>query len=466
MKDGDVDQAALGRPDADSTDAGSPIAGRTARKPRAAVLVLHGIGQQARFETLASFAAGLAEVAQADEVTRTPLLIDDRLDSAVTVSLPDLDVDLLEYYYQPLMQRKVALPDVTRWLVETGFHIRRLYRDYDFRSDDPKGARSAKPQANGDFLKIHYMLYQQGNRIAVGLLWGLAWLLDRLEHMRDVPLTFLLRAPLRGLVGRFVDPVLKERAGDLILYTAVDPKLALSSLRDEVLKGCVDRLEGLIRCEGDEDGEPRYAKVFVAGHSLGSVVAYDAVSRLAMRTDHARATGSGSSRVLKPEEASRLGGLVTFGSPLDKVALMFWPRWEGKEGDGAKLGRWQRRQTEYRQGLLAHFHGIRGLSDALRLPKAVRQPLTGSFADLPWLNVHHPDDLVAGHLDAFQGVENVQLRQAVTATFAAKRTAEAHAIYWADRTIYAWLLDRFRELPSGAASRTPGERGLTASSLA
>ncbi|WP_209428440.1 hypothetical protein [Pararhodobacter sp. SW119] len=412
------------------------------REFRVAVLVLHGVGQQDRFETLASFAAGLAEAAGVEEVTRTPLLIDDKLESALTVDLPGVKVDLIEYYYQPLMQRKVGLSDVTRWLVETGFHIRRLYREYDFKSADPQGARAARPPPNGDFLKLHYMLYQQGNRIAVWFLWSLAWLIDLLEHWRDIPLTPLVRVPLRYFLGRFIDPVLKEVAGDLILYTAFDPKLSLSSVRDEVLKGCIERLETIIRCE--KEGEPRYRQVFVVGHSLGSVVAYDAVSRIAMRTDYERVTGLKSAPVLTTEEVARLGGLVTFGSPLDKIALMFWPRFEEPaSNDASNFIEWQKRRTAYRQGLLAHFHGIRGLSEALRLPASVRQPPTGSFADLPWLNVHHPDDLIAGHLDAFAGVENLQLDQKIEATFAATRTAEAHGIYWSDPAIYNWLRSRF-----------------------
>jgi hypothetical protein len=264
-----------------------------------------------------------------------------------------------------------------------------------------------------------------------------------------VPLTSLVRVPLRLLVGRFIDPVLKEVAGDLVLYTAYDPKLALSSVRDEVLKGCADRIESLLRCE--KGGVLRYRQVFVAGHSLGSVVAYDAVSRISMRTDHALVTGFQGSRVLTFAEVRRLGGLVTFGSPLDKIALMFWPRWEEKAGEDPDLAQWHQRRTEYRQGLLAHFHGIRGLSEALQLPKAVKQPSTGSLADLPWLNVHHPDDLIAGHLDAFAGVENLQITPKTTATFAARRTAEAHESYWAHPAVYAWLLRQF-ERPSSPST--------------
>ncbi len=274
-----------------------------------------------------------------------------------------------------------------------------------------------------------------------------------------------MRAPLRLLVGRFIDPVLKEVAGDLVLYTAFDPKLSLSSVRDEVLNGCVKRIESLIRCE--KEGVLRYRQVFVAGHSLGSVVAYDAVSRIAMRTDHALMTGSQGSRVLTSAEIGRLGGLVTFGSPLDKIALMFWPRWENQERAGPGPTRWHKRLTEYRQGLLAHFHGIRGLSGALRLPATVRQPPTGSLADLPWLNVHHPDDLIAGHLDAFAGVTNLQITPEVTAAFAAKRTAQAHGSYWAHPAIYTWLIEQFARLSSGAAPSqrlTPEEVANPASS--
>ena len=426
-------------------------------RPRVAVLVLHGIGQQAKFETLAAFAAGLAQTAGVCDVTRTPLLLDDRLESALTLSLPDAEVDLVEYHYQPLMQRQVAMADVTRWLVETGFHIRRIYRTYRFKAEDPKGARQPRPDADGDFLRLHYMLCQRGDWM-VGILWVLAALLNALEHLRNVRFTGLLRAPLRAVLGRLVDPVLREVAGDLVLYTAYDPRLALSAVRDQVLKGCADRIEGLVRCTSG--GRLRYQKVFVAGHSLGSVVAYDAISRLAMRADHALASGVGGTHTFTPSELERMGGLITFGSPLDKVALTFWPCGDEQDLRSGQLTTWDRRRIVYRRGLLAHFHGIRGLSHALPLPEVVRQPATCSLNGLPWLNVHHPEDLIAGHLDAFEGVVNLQITPEIKASFAASRTAQAHASYWSDPAMYAWLLGQFGALPPRPVAADTSSAGV------
>src|SRR5205823_3276066 len=61
----------------------------------------------------------------------------------------------------------------------------------------------------------------------------------------------------------------------------------------------------------------RYQRVVVAGHSLGSLVAYDALNAL-LTTD---AAGGRGLRV-----AGRTQALVTFGSPLDKTAFLFHAR--------------------------------------------------------------------------------------------------------------------------------------------
>ncbi len=427
----------------------------TCRERRMAVLVLHGLGQQAKFDALASFAAGLARQARVTQVARTPLLIDDRMDSALTVRVGDVHVDLVEYHYQPMMQRQVDTADVTRWLAETSYHIRHLYRTYNFGTAGPVGARRLKagtdqhfPEPNGDFLDFHYMLRNRGHWLAPAA-DVLARALRHLEHLRkESPWRWIFSPVVNVILRPFLDTLMKEVAGDLIIYTAIDPNLRLNPVRQTILDGCVDRIEGLILCPAANDAErPRYEKVFVAGHSLGSVVAYDAISRIAMRADHLALTGLGRPAVTRVQ-ARRLDGLITFGSPLDKVALMFWPR---EDGALATLqdniipnsgGEWSRRRILYRQGLLAHFHGIRGLSPAVRLPKEVTQPENTTFADLPWLNLYHGDDLISGHLDAFQGVMNVAVQVPVTGTGAISRTAQAHGIYWSQPDMYAWLIER------------------------
>lgn len=116
----------------------------------------------------------------------------------------------------------------------------------------------------------------------------------------------------------------------------------------------------------EENGELIYDQVILAGHSLGSVVAYDALDRLSNDLN------TGNWRFPK-DKRERLPGLVTFGSPLDKIALFFWPNNElpspAKNRKhlpaAADKDNWSILRADFQSRLLAHYHGMRGLRPQL-----------------------------------------------------------------------------------------------------
>src|SRR5206468_5292549 len=62
----------------------------------------------------------------------------------------------------------------------------------------------------------------------------------------------------------------------------------------------------------------------VAGTSLGSVIAYDTINELLSRVWAARdQLGRGVEPLVQRDDLTRLRGLVTFGSPLDKIYYLF-----------------------------------------------------------------------------------------------------------------------------------------------
>src|SRR5208282_750073 len=61
---------------------------------------------------------------------------------------------------------------------------------------------------------------------------------------------------------------------------------------------------------------PQYAKIVIAGHSLGSVLAYDTLNAL-INQDNVSAAAEQRGVV------QRTRALITFGSPLDKTAFIF-----------------------------------------------------------------------------------------------------------------------------------------------
>src|SRR5206468_3897715 len=82
------------------------------------------------------------------------------------------------------------------------------------------------------------------------------------------------------------------------------------------------------------DGKLEYSDIIMAGHSLGSLIAYDTLNRLI--NEDARAESNESTGHLGIVDRTCL--LLTFGSPLDKTAFLF----------GA-----QRKQTKTRSALAA-----------------------------------------------------------------------------------------------------------------
>lgn len=95
--------------------------------------------------------------------------------------------------------------------------------------------------------------------------------------------------------------------GDVPLYVTADENSALYATRAAILKRGSDALRRLLESGG-------YDSVYVAGHSLGSVIAYDTLNHL----QRERRTG----RLADPAY-QRLRGFTSFGSPLDKIDYFF-----------------------------------------------------------------------------------------------------------------------------------------------
>ncbi len=136
------------------------------------------------------------------------------------------------------------------------------------------------------------------------------------------------------------------------------------------------------------------------GHSLGSLIAYDALNALLVKD----ALEEGSLAV-----AGRTRMFLTLGSPLDKTAFIY---------------RAQRlRPTGAREALAA-----------------ARQPMILDYRWRPvrWVNIHSPNDWIGGSLDYYddrdqesyrsQWVENVEDPEAST-------PLAAHIEYWRGRVL-------------------------------
>lgn len=201
--------------------------------------------------------------------------------------------------------------------------------------------------------------------------------------------------------------MLVRYVGDLTLYVASDDVPAHARTREEIRDEATGLLAALLR-------DDSYGRVVVAGHSLGSVIAYDALNQLSREARAERAPA--------PPRLRKLRGLLTFGAPLDKVAYFF----REKTRDD---------QSVYAQ-LLSFTHPTRRLpsqrDDGPYRLREYRVP----FRALRWTHLHAPADPISDPL-VFYDVDR-RVNRTYWPTY-------AHGAYWRDGVLYEELLALLRD---------------------
>lgn len=103
--------------------------------------------------------------------------------------------------------------------------------------------------------------------------------------------------------------------GDVAIYLdGIDERSRHHKTREAILTAVAEKLTDLLK-------DDHHDEIFVVAHSLGSVISYDAINRLATGR-RADVEGTGTSP-LTAAQYDRLRGFYSFGSPLDKVVYFF-----------------------------------------------------------------------------------------------------------------------------------------------
>ncbi len=167
-------------------------------------------------------------------------------------------------------------------------------------------------------------------------------------------LLFGVSALLRGVIVQYF--------GDVAAYVSSHTLDRFAELRKAIREVTSTLLHGVYHSR-DRDGGFAYDDVAIVGHSLGSVVAYDALNR-ALTLDAAAED--------PVDVLGRTKLLLTFGSPLDKTAYIF-------RSQNQSLSR-------VREALATSV-----------------QPLIQDVAyrTFPWVNVHSPRDIIGSALDLY-----------------------------------------------------------------
>lgn len=204
--------------------------------------------------------------------------------------------------------------------------------------------------------------------------------------------------------------VLVQYPGDVAAYIATHTLDRFQEIRTRI-KEAVGRVAKAIYATAE------YEHVVWVGHSLGSVVVYDALNALIMDDELAR-------QPLRALERTRL--LVTFGSPLDKIAFIFASQWVNI--------------TETREALAASFQPL--ILDYYR------------FRRIRWVNIWSRADIISGDLDFFddpakangRGVQNLIDPAASTPLL-------AHVEYWRNPLLFEHIYAGITQPAQAAAAR-------------
>jgi hypothetical protein len=212
----------------------------------------------------------------------------------------------------------------------------------------------------------------------------------------------------------FLRYFLVQFVGDVMIYVFSFRSDRFDAVRKQIRDRVANILASIAMSDRARDG------VAVVAHSLGSVVAFDALN----------AVLKGSSERCRPG-ADRLGErlrlLLTFGSPLDKIAYFF---------DREAVRRATAEAVLLRNRLVS-------ADRPLLSSKAARQ--------FSWVNLYSPLDLVSGRLDyydpprdqpvtGYRPVENIRDPQVVTPLM-------AHVEFEERKTLYRLVWERLSGSP-------------------
>jgi hypothetical protein len=249
--------------------------------------------------------------------------------------------------------------------------------------------------------------------------------------------------PVAGLsFAALVRNFLIDFLGDVVIYTNLNQRAANFSVRTQVLEECGTAVLNLYSDLKERATDGDFA-VVIAAHSLGTVIAYDAVTDLFNRARIqpyapvvAPGAGNGAPALVNNgdqpsalEVCQKLRGLFTFGSPLNKTYYLF------RDISAPRM--------VVRAQIVDGLHSFRLLA-ADTLPPCYQVkpvPIDDELAALQqafiWINAWSPLDPFCGHLYFYD-----LRREGNQARFWYWIPILAHLKYWEDPNVYKFFAER------------------------
>ena len=397
---------------------------------RNAVIVIHGIGEQFPLQTLDNFSQTFKKAlnnfykpkgcdyrfihrqANFELPAERELWIENYISIEAGPDYPVFDV--YEYYWAHQMTDQATIDDVIKWLNKASKNASRRYSNGTIKENiEERRDKDQEPtvkkfyDSNNEFVSDCFI-----RSIGLGtIIWFL---------IRALETTLLSRVPFFYNLYKFLKAKAEETIvkyiGDAVVYTTTDRKMRHYDVRKKIIYDARLFIELLLK-------NPKYNAVFIAGHSLGSVIAYDVLARI-------------QKRPIKEDKAddaekwqaayNKIKGLFTFGSPLDKINLYF-----NQLKEESEILRIQMTENIYS---FKKSSSKKGNSEN----EIMEDQTIENIKDVPWLNIYDGNDPISDRLYLFNVDRQINLEMK-------EKYGIAHTKYWEDERVYKYFLEKFDE---------------------
>ncbi|NMG08791.1 hypothetical protein [Brasilonema sp. UFV-L1] len=391
-------------------------------KGRTAFFLIHGVGEQNPFETVDYSVQNFIKYFEQQNM---PVIAEHLVakrrrangsiwtESFVRLSSKDSEqdwlIDLHEYYWANQTSHQISVPEVLQWTEQTLEGTIKFYSLEENKSQLDELLQVSDEKHLFKFrlrwLTIFLRLFNFVFPVLRLLLWLILSLLNPFMSGRFLQSAWKLSQSL-------ITPQLVNLVGDVAIYTTTDVKSPHEKVRDQMLCESLALLKAILR-----DKEVNYDQVILIGHSLGSCIAYDTLNRLCIEASLLKDKG-------KSLCLDKITGLISFGSPLDKIAFFC------KE---------QAQKHQYiRASILEHLNSFCVKPQSAKTtPYFTINPVDCKLEKIQWVNYFHQKDPISGHLDYYDNVDNFPMK------YDARWGIEAHMGYWTDPNFYEDIARRF-----------------------
>jgi len=218
-------------------------------------------------------------------------------------------------------------------------------------------------------------------------------------------------------ISFLVRRLLVQYVGDVALYISSHTLDRFNVVRERIRYHVFTAARAVYNCRSDATGKFEYDGIFILGHSLGSVIAYDTLNMLLNEDVVAEDNG-------KLDVLDRTKLMMTLGSPLDKTAFLF-----SVQRDKTSLER---------EALVA-------ASQPLMLHPKFRDP-----EKFEWINIYSNNDIISGKLDFYDPPEKSSTRRLINPVRniqdqEATTLLTAHTEYWENQLMFQKLHEKLTE---------------------